>query len=217
LTTFSDIAEQVVLGNSHEVARFVDEALHAGFAPQDIMNAGLIGGMQTVGDMFRDGTLFIPDMLASANALKTGISRIEPLLGNTGSRRVGKVVIGSVRGDIHDIGKNLVSIMLRASGFEVIDLGVNAALDTFLRAIDETNPDIVAMSALLTTTVKQMEVNISDFNARGISKHIRILVGGAAVTSNYARSIGANGYARDAMSASERALQLLHELKSDLP
>ncbi|MGA3083144.1 MAG: corrinoid protein [Terracidiphilus sp.] len=215
MTTLPDIAQQVIDGNSHEVTRLVDEALHTGFAPKDILNAGLISGMQSVGDQFKDGTLFIPDMLAAANALKAGLSHIQPLLESIDTRRVGRVVIGSVRGDIHDIGKNLVCIMLRASGFEVIDLGVNAALDTFLRAIDETHPDIVAMSALLTTTVKQMEVNIADFNRRGISKHARILVGGAAVTSHYARSIGAHGYARDAMSASERALQLLHELRSD--
>ena len=215
MTAFSDIAQQVIQGNTREVTRYIDEALNAGLSPQDILNDGLIGGMQTVGNLFRDGSLYIPDMLASASALKAGMSHIEPILGNTGLPRVGKVVIGSVQGDIHDIGKNLVSIMLRASGFEVIDLGINTSLNTFLHAIDDAHPDIVAMSALLTTTVRQMEFNIAEFNARGISKHVRILIGGAAVTSHYARSIGAHGYARDAISASERALQLLHELRAD--
>ena len=216
MPTFSDIAQQVIVGNTRELTRLIDEAVRAGFAPQDILNNGLIDGMQTVGNLYREGSLYIPDMLASASTLKAGISHIEPLLANTDSLHVGKVVIGSVQGDIHDIGKNLVSIMLRASGFEVVDLGINTTLDRFLRAIDESHPDIVAMSALLTTTVRQMEINIADFDARGISKHVRILIGGAAVTAHYAKSIGAHGYARDAMSASERALQLLHEVRGDL-
>jgi 5-methyltetrahydrofolate--homocysteine methyltransferase len=170
--------------------------------------------MQVVGERFRDNIIFVPEVLVAARAMKAGLAHLEPVLAACGIEPIGTFVIGTVKGDIHDIGKNLVGMMLKGAGFKVIDLGVNTPLTKFQAAIEEHRPDIVGMSALLTTTMGQMRVNIEAFRTTGLLDEMRVMVGGAAVSREYAETIGAHGYGKDASASVARALELLAEVKA---
>ena len=192
-------------GIKEEIPIQVREALSRGKTPQEILDAGLVAGMDIVGVDFRDGILFVPEVLMAANAMKAGMEVLRPLLTETGAQRIGTAVLGTVKGDIHDIGKNLVAMMLEGAGFEVINLGINVDADSFLKAIAEHKPDILGMSALLTTTMPYMKVVVDALGEEGIRDEIYVMVGGAPVTENFAREVGADAYGRDAAVSVEIA------------
>lgn len=192
-------------GIKEEIPVQVREALERGQSPQEILDGGLVAGMDIVGVDFRDGILFVPEVLMAANAMKSGMEVLRPLLTETGAPRVGTAVVGTVKGDIHDIGKNLVAMMFEGAGFEVINLGINCDADTFINAIREHQPDIIGMSALLTTTMPYMKVVVDALGEEGLRDEIYVMVGGAPVTENFAREVGADAYGRDAAVSVEIA------------
>src|SRR4051812_44999296 len=179
------------------------------WTPYDVLTKALVEGMRIVGIDFRDGILFVPEVLLAANAMKAGMAILRPLLAETGAPKIGKMVIGTVKGDIHDIGKNLVCMMMEGAGFEVVDLGVNNSVEKYLAAIDQHQPDILGMSALLTTTMPYMKVVIDTLKEKGIRNDYIVLVGGAPVNESFAMSVGADAYCRDASIAVETAKSLL--------
>ncbi len=183
--------------------------LDRGWDPQSVLNEALVEGMRIVGIDFRDGILFVPEVLLAANAMKAGMEVLRPLLAETGATTIGKVVIGTVKGDIHDIGKNLVAMMLEGSGFEVINLGINTDADEFLAALDEHKPDILGMSALLTTTMPYMKVVIDSLKEKNIRDQYIVMVGGAPLNEEFGKAIGADAYCRDAAVAAETAEALV--------
>ncbi len=192
-------------GVREEIPVQVREALERGKTPQEILDGGLVAGMDIVGVDFRDGILFVPEVLMAANAMKAGMEVLRPLLTETGAPRVGTAVVGTVKGDIHDIGKNLVAMMLEGAGFEVINLGINVDADKFIAAIREYQPDIIGMSALLTTTMPYMKIVVDALGEEGLREEIYVMVGGAPVTENFAREVGADAYGRDAAVSVEIA------------
>ena len=177
--------------------------------PYDILTKALVEGMRIVGIDFRDGILFVPEVLMSANAMKAGMAILNPLLAETDAPKMGKMIIGTVKGDIHDIGKNLVTMMMEGAGFEVIDIGINTPVEEYLKAIQEHKPDILGMSALLTTTMPYMKVVIDALLAEGIRNNINVLVGGAPLNEAFAQSIGADAYCRDAAMTVEIAKEMM--------
>jgi methylmalonyl-CoA mutase cobalamin-binding domain/chain len=179
--------------------------LKRGWTPYDVLTKALVEGMRIVGIDFRDGILFVPEVLLSANAMKAGMFILRPLLAETGAPKLGKMVIGTVKGDIHDIGKNLVGMMMEGAGFEVIDLGINNPVEKYLGAIEEHQPDILGMSALLTTTMPYMKVVIDTMKEKGIRDDYVVLVGGAPLNEEFAKAVGADAYCRDAAVAVETA------------
>jgi corrinoid protein of di/trimethylamine methyltransferase len=196
-------------GYADEIVEEVNEALGRGITPYDILTDGLVAGMDIVGVDFRDGILFVPEVLMAAKAMKAGMFILRPLLAETGAEQVGKMVIGTVKGDIHDIGKNLVGMMMEGAGFEVIDLGINNSVEDYLAAIAEHNPDILGMSALLTTTMPYMRVVINALKEQGIRKDIIVMVGGAPLNEAFAEDIEADAYCRDAAVAVETAKKFM--------
>lgn len=192
-------------GLKEEIMEAVDILLERGWAPYDILTKALVGGMTIVGADFRDGILFVPEVLLAANAMKGGMSILKPLLAETGAPRVGKIVIGTVKGDIHDIGKNLVGMMMEGAGFEVVDLGINNSVEAYLEAMEQEGPDILGMSALLTTTMPYMKVVIDTMVEQGIRDDYIVLVGGAPLNDEFGKAIGADAYCRDAAVAVETA------------
>ncbi len=192
-------------GLKAEVEKGVHILLSRGWAPYRVLTEALVEGMRIVGIDFRDGILFVPEVLLSANSMKAGMAILKPLLAETGAPKVGKMVIGTVKGDIHDIGKNLVAMMMEGAGFEVIDLGINNPVENYLKAIEDHQPDIVGMSALLTTTMPYMKVVIDTLKDKGIRDDYVVLVGGAPLNEEFARTIGADAYCRDAAVAVETA------------
>ncbi len=192
-------------GLAPEIREGTNILLARGWSPDRVLNDALVEGMRIVGIDFRDGILFVPEVLLAANAMKGGMEILRPLLAETGAESVGKVVIGTVKGDIHDIGKNLVAMMLEGAGFEVIDLGINTDADAFLAALDEHKPDILGMSALLTTTMPYMKVVIDTLKEKGRRLDQIVLVGGAPLNEEFATAIGADAYCRDAAVAAETA------------
>ena len=192
-------------GLKEEIEEGVRILLERGWAPYDILTRALVAGMQVVGDDFRDGILFVPEVLLAANAMKGGMAILKPLLVETGAPKMGKMVIGTVKGDIHDIGKNLVAMMMEGAGFEVIDLGINNDVDKYLGALESEKPDILGMSALLTTTMPYMKVVIDTMKEKGIREDFIVLVGGAPLNEEFGRAIGADAYCRDAAVAVETA------------
>jgi methylmalonyl-CoA mutase cobalamin-binding domain/chain len=192
-------------GLKEEIEDGVHILLERGWEPYRVLTEALVEGMRIVGIDFRDGILFVPEVLLAANAMKAGMFILRPLLAETGAPKVGKMVIGTVKGDIHDIGKNLVSMMLEGAGFEVVDLGINNAVEKYLAAIEEHQPDILGMSALLTTTMPYMKVVIDTLKEKGIRNDYVVLVGGAPLNEAFANSIGADAYCRDAAVAVETA------------
>jgi methylmalonyl-CoA mutase cobalamin-binding domain/chain len=192
-------------GLKDEVVEGVNILLERGWAPYKTLTEGLVEGMRIVGIDFRDGILFVPEVLLAANAMKAGMAILRPLLIATGAPRLGKMIIGTVKGDIHDIGKNLVAMMMEGAGFEVINLGINNPVENYLNAIAEHQPDIVGMSALLTTTMPYMKVVIDTMKEKGIRDDYVVLVGGAPLNEEFAKAIGADAYCRDAAVAVETA------------
>ena len=192
-------------GLKEEVVAETKEALGRQFTPQEVLAEGLVAGMDIVGADFRDGILFVPEVLMAANAMKAGMELLRPLLVETGAPRIGTMVIGTVKGDIHDIGKNLVTMMMEGAGFEVINLGINNDADKFINAIKEHQPDIIGMSALLTTTMPYMKVVIEALKDEGLRDNIYVMVGGAPVTETFAAQVGADAYGRDAAVAVDLA------------
>ncbi len=198
-------------GLKDEIEEAVHILLERGWAPYRVLTEALVEGMRIVGIDFRDGILFVPEVLMAANAMKAGMAILRPLLAETGAPQVGKMVIGTVKGDIHDIGKNLVSMMMEGAGFDVIDLGINNPVESYLDALVEHEPDILGMSALLTTTMPYMKVVIDALKERGIRDNYIVLVGGAPLNEAFAESIGADAYCRDAAVAVETAKELIAE------
>ncbi len=198
-------------GLKEEIEEGVNIFLERGWAPYDILTKVLVMGMKTVGDDFRDGILFVPEVLLAANAMKSGMAILRPLLTETGAPKMGKMVVGTVKGDIHDIGKNLVGMMMEGAGFEVIDLGINTDVDKFLDAIEKHKPDILGMSALLTTTMTYMKVVIDTLKEKGIRDELIVLVGGAPLNEEFGEAIGADAYCKDAAVAVETAKKLVSQ------
>jgi len=198
---YDGLAEEIVAGTNILLER--------GWAPYDVLNKALVEGMRIVGIDFRDGILFVPEVLLAANSMKAGMAILRPLLAETGAPRVGTVVLGTVKGDIHDIGKNLVGMMLEGAGFEVIDIGVNTDVEAYIEAIQEHNADILGMSALLTTTMGYMKVVIDTLNEKGLRNDYVVIVGGAPLNEAFAQEIGADAYCRDATVAVEAAVAFM--------
>jgi methanogenic corrinoid protein MtbC1 len=196
-------------GLADEVAEGTRILLDRGWAPQRALNEALVEGMRIVGIDFRDGILFVPEVLLAANAMKAGMTVLRPLLAETGAETIGKVVIGTVKGDIHDIGKNLVGMMLEGAGFEVIDIGINNDVAAYMTALEQQEPDILGMSALLTTTMPYMKVVIDELADRGLRERYIVLVGGAPLNEEFGRAVGADAYCRDAATAAETAEALV--------
>ena len=195
------IYDSVMEGNIQSVQTNVDTALESGFNPENILNEGMIAAMTEVGRLFEEGEYFVPEMLVAAKAMQAGLALLRPALAKAEVKSRGRVAIGTVKGDLHDIGKNLIAMMLEVAGYEIIDLGVDISPDKFVEAVQNDTIDVVALSALLTTTVSNMEATIQAFDANGIRNRVKIIVGGAPVTDEYARQIGADGYAPDASQA----------------
>ncbi|MBL8131565.1 MAG: corrinoid protein [Anaerolineae bacterium] len=202
------IFESVLVGNKKGVSDGVQQAVDAGVDAGEILNKGLIAAMSEVGRRFEEGEYFVPEMLIAARAMSAGMEIIKPLLVKAGVETIGKVAIGTVKGDLHDIGKNLVGMMMEGAGFEVIDLGVDVTPDRFVEAA-RSGVNIIAMSALLTTTIPSMEATIKAIEVSNLRDSVRILVGGAPVTQAYAEKIGADGYAADASAAARKALEIV--------
>ena len=198
-------------GLADEIAEGTQILLDRGWEATQVLDEALVAGMTVVGIDFRDGILFVPEVLLAANAMKAGMALLEPLLSASGIEPIGKMVIGTVKGDIHDIGKNLVGMMMEGAGFEVIDLGVNTDYAQFRQAIDEHKPNILGMSALLTTTMPYMKVVIEELIREGIRDNFIVLVGGAPLNEEYAQTIGADAYCRDAATAVETAKELVEK------
>ena len=198
-------------GLADEIVEGTEILLSRGWAADKVLNDALVEGMRIVGIDFRDGILFVPEVLLAANAMKAGMEILRPLLAETGAEPVGKVVLGTVKGDIHDIGKNLVARMLEGAGFEVIDLGINTDVDEYLAALEEHKPDIFGMSALLTTTMPYMKVVIDTMAEQGIRDDYIVLVGGAPLNQEFGDAIGADAYCRDAAVAAETATALVQK------
>ena len=196
-------------GLKDEVVEGVNILLGRGWSPYDTLTKALVEGMRIVGIDFRDGILFVPEVLLAANAMKAGMFILRPLLAETGAPKMGKMIIGTVKGDIHDIGKNLVAMMMEGAGFEVINLGINNPVENYLKAIEEHKPDIIGMSALLTTTMPYMKVVIDTLVEKGIRNDYVVLVGGAPLNEAFAQSIGADAYCRDAAVAVETAKAMM--------
>jgi 5-methyltetrahydrofolate--homocysteine methyltransferase len=203
------IQDDLYDGLKAEVEEGVRILLERGWTPYRVLTEALVGGMTIVGIDFRDGILFVPEVLLAANAMKGGMAILRPLLAETGAPQVGKMVIGTVKGDIHDIGKNLVSMMMEGAGFEVIDLGINCDVEKYIAAIEEHKADILGMSALLTTTMPYMKVVIETMVERGIRDDYIVLVGGAPLNEAFAQAVGADAYCRDAAVAVETAKALM--------
>jgi len=196
-------------GMLDEIIEGTETLLGRGWSPEKVLNDALVGGMTIVGIDFRDGILFVPEVLLAANAMKGGMGILKPLLAETGAKPIGKMVIGTVKGDIHDIGKNLVSMMMEGAGFEVINLGINNSVESFLEALEEHQPDILGMSALLTTTMPYMKVVIDTLVEKGLRDDYIVMVGGAPLNEDFGKAIGADAYCRDAGMAVETALELV--------
>src|SRR5512132_3377631 len=201
-------------GLADEIHEGTTILLERGWSAQKVLDEALVEGMRIVGIDFRDGILFVPEVLLSANAMKAGMAILRPLLAETGAEPVGKVVIGTVKGDIHDIGKNLVGMMLEGAGFEVVDLGINTDAEKFIAALKQHKPDILGMSALLTTTMPYMKVVIQELKNRGMRDDYIVLVGGAPLNEEFGQAIGADAYCRDAGVAAETARRLIDERRA---
>ena len=200
-------------GLADEITEAVNILLGRGWMPYRVLTEALVEGMRIVGVDFRDGILFVPEVLLAANAMKSGMAILKPLLAETGAPRLGKLVIGTVKGDIHDIGQNLVTMMMEGAGFEVRNIGINNPVENYLEAIKEEEPDILGMSALLTTTMPYMKVVIDTMVEMGIRDDYIILVGGAPLNEEFGKAIGADAYCRDAAVAVETAKELIAQRK----
>ena len=207
MSTLDDLKQNVIDGNAASVPDLVKRAMSEAVPPEKILNQGLISGMAEVGRLFEEGEFFVPEMLIAARAMKAGLALLRPHLAAANIKAVGKVILGTVQGDLHDIGKNLVGMMLEGAGFEVIDLGADVSPDKFVAAVKQHKPDLVGFSALLTTTMPKMKTTIEALTEAGLRQSVKVMIGGAPVTEKYAAEIGADLYAPDASSAANRAKQ----------
>ncbi len=209
MSILEDLRKSVIDGDQNAAQDQVRAALAENIPPEKILTEGLIAAMTEVGRMFEAGEFYVPEMLISARAMKSGLALLRPELAAANIQAVGKAVIGTVQGDLHDIGKNLVGMMLEGAGFEVIDLGVDVSPEKYVRAVQEQHPDLVGCSALLTTTMPRMKDIVLALQAAGLRDQVKVMIGGAPVTEQYARDIGADLFAPDAASAAQRALQAI--------
>jgi len=208
MSELQEITEHLIKGDAAGIKPLVQKEIDNGTDANDILNKGLINGMDLVGAKMQSGEMFIPEVLMSAMCMREAVEIIKPLLGEDDMGSAGKVLIGTVKGDLHDIGKNLVTMMIESAGFEISDLGVDVAPETFVKEAKATNPDVIALSALLTTTMPMMEKTVQALRDSGLTDSMKIIVGGAPVTEEFANKIGADGYASDAGSASKKVKEL---------
>jgi len=199
------ISEELQKGNYQEVPKLVQQALNAKIAPAKILSDGLVAGMDIVGDKFRRDELFMPEVLISAKAMQAGMDILRPKLIEAGAKLAGKIIVGTVKGDLHDIGKNLVGMLMEGAGFQVIDLGIDVPSEKFVDAVKTDKPNLIGLSALLTTTMPKMKEVIESLVEAGMRSSVKVMIGGAPVTEKFAKDIGADGYAPDAASAVEKA------------
>ena len=209
MSVLEDLKESVIAGDESKVLEYTQQALDEGVDVERILNDGFIPAMEIVGSKFQANEIYVPEMLISAKAMKAGMKILEPLLTEAGVKPIGRIVIGTVKGDLHDIGKNLVSMMLEGAGFEVIDAGVDVPAQKFVDLVKENNVHILGLSALLTTTMVEIKNVIDKFKAEGLRDDVKIIVGGAPVNEDYANEIGADGYSPDAASAADLAKRLI--------
>jgi 5-methyltetrahydrofolate--homocysteine methyltransferase len=209
MVNLHEISEALIVGNAKKVRELVEQALKENVSPKEILDNALVPGMNVVGEKFKNNEYYVPEVLIAARAMHAGMDLIKPLLTQTGASYLGKVAIGTVRGDLHDIGKNLVAMMLEGSGFQIIDLGVDVPPEKFVEVAKNEGVNIVAMSALLTTTMLAMKDTISALKEAGLREKVKVMIGGAPVTQRYADEIGADGYAPDAATAVEKAKELI--------
>ena len=209
MANLREIADFLKAGNAPKVKEMVQAAVDEGVDPVAILNESLIVGMGEIGVLFKNNEVYVPEVLIAARAMKAGMAIVRPLLVEKDVKPIGKVVVGTVKGDLHDIGKNLVGMMLEGAGFEVIDLGIDVSPEKFVDAIKDNQAEGVAMSALLTTTMPGMKDTVEAFQTAGLRDQVKIMIGGAPVTQNYSNEIGADGYAPDAASAAELAKDLI--------
>lgn len=205
MVDFNEISESLQRGDAEKVKELVKQALEEKVIPRDILENGLISGMNVIGVKFKNNEVYVPEVLIAARAMHAGMDVLRPKLVETGVKDIGKFVIGTVKGDLHDIGKNLVKMMLEGAGFEVIDLGVDISTDKFVEAVKEHQPNVLGMSALLTTTMVNMPEVIKALESAGLRNQVKVMIGGAPITQNYADQIGADAYSPDAASAVEDA------------
>jgi len=206
---YERLSTAVLEGNEERVPKLVQKGLDEGLAPKDILDNGLIVGMNEVGARFKRGDMFVPEVLMAAKSMQAGLTLLRPELVASGAKLIGKIVMGTVKGDLHDIGKNLVGMMCQGAGFEVIDLGFNVDPEKFIQAIKEHQPDVVGMSALLTTTMRAMGHTIKAIEEAGLRDQLKIMVGGAPVDAEFAERIGADGYGSNAPSGADLAKRLV--------
>ena len=209
MANLREIADFLKAGNAPKVKELVQAALDEGVEPTEILNDALIVGMSEIGVLFKNNEVYVPEVLIAARAMKAGMEIIKPLLVEKDVKPIGTVVVGTVKGDLHDIGKNLVGMMLEGAGFNVIDLGIDVSPEKFVEAVKKNDAQCIGLSALLTTTMPSMKETIEAFKAAGLRDQVKIMVGGAPVTQNFADEIGADGYAPDAASAAELAKELV--------
>ncbi|NLN81257.1 MAG: cobalamin-binding protein [Clostridiales bacterium] len=205
MSTIEQLSEALQRGNAKEVTALVQEALDNGVTAQRILDEGLLKGMGLLGVRFKNNEVFVPEVLIAARALNKGVELLKAKLIEEGVKPIGKVIIGTVKGDLHDIGKNLVKMMMEGAGFSVIDLGVDVSDESFVEAVKTHQPDILAMSALLTTTMNQMETVINALSSAGLRDKVKVMIGGAPITQSFCEQIGADAYTPDAASAAETA------------
>jgi 5-methyltetrahydrofolate--homocysteine methyltransferase len=209
MVSYDALKEAIIIGDEEKVPSLVQQALDDGTEAPDILTEGLIAGMEIVGRRFKAGEMFLPEVLLSASVMHQGLDLINPLLAKSGHRGLGTIVIGTVEGDIHDIGKKIVGFLLEGTGYTVIDLGVDVKADSFAQAVEKHNPDILGMSALLTTTMPHMGTIIELLKEKGLREKVKIIIGGAPISDQFANSIGADGYALEAGSAVDLVKKLL--------
>jgi len=203
------LTKEIYNGNAEAVSTLTKEGLDSGLKPEEVLDGGLIVGMDAVGRDFRDGILFVPEVLIAARAMHSGMDILRPLLSDDASRSKGTLVIGTVKGDLHDIGKNLVGMMMEGAGLQVVDIGTDVAPEQFVEAVRDNSPQILGMSALLTTTMTEMKTVLTALEEAGLRDKVKVMVGGAPVTQRFAEEISADGYAPNASAAVEKAREML--------
>ena len=209
MSILEQISENLIKGKAKEVRELVDKAIKENIKPADILNKGLLAGMSLIGERFKKNEVYVPEVLIAARAMKAGMENLKPLLAKAGVQPIGTVVMGTVKGDLHDIGKNLVCMMLEGAGFKVVDAGINVEADKMVQLAKENNANVIGASALLTTTMTNMKTVVDSVKSSGLNGKIKVMIGGAPVTQAFADEIGADGYAPDAASAADVAKKLV--------
>ncbi len=209
MAILDDISTFLQKGKAKEVKELVQQALDQGVSAKSILEDGLMAGMNIIGGKFKRNEVYVPEVLIAARAMNQGTALLKPHLATAGVKATGKVILGTVKGDLHDIGKNLVRMMMEGKGLEVIDLGVDVPAEKFVAAVHEHKPQIVALSALLTTTMNEMKTVVEALEAAGVRKQVKVMIGGAPITESFCASIGADAYTADAASAGEKAIELV--------